>query len=113
VDEGLGALDVIVEVITEGLDQADGLLTVFLAGVAREQHKGDEGDVRASLKALDTVELDRGVTGVEQNLGRVLESGLTPGINEFLIIEKIKMKMLKGGGKRTGKKRKKERQNHT
>lgn len=74
----------IVEVITEGLDQADGLLTAVLGDVTGEQNEGHKGNVVANLKALHSLKLDGGITGVEENLGRVLEGGLTPGIDEFL-----------------------------
>jgi len=117
VNEGLGALDVIVEIITEGLDQADGPLTVFLGGVAREQHEGDEGNVLAALETLDVLELDGGVAGVEQNLGRVLESGLTPSVNEFLITITttitIKSCMKKGQGQGQEDDEEEEEEMHT
>jgi len=84
VHESLGTLDVIVKVVTEGLDEADGLLTVFLGEVAGEEHKGDIGDVVSDLKVLDALKLDGGIAGVEENLGGVLKGRLTPGIDEFL-----------------------------
>lgn len=44
---GLRALDVVVQVVPERVDQVDGVISGTGVGVAREQHEGDVADVVA------------------------------------------------------------------
>lgn len=44
-DIGLGALNVVVQIVPERVDQVDGVVSSSSIGVAREQHEGDVANV--------------------------------------------------------------------
>lgn len=81
----LGTLDVVVEVVPEELDVRDAAERDGRVGkVTGEENKCHIANVFSSSKARDVADLEGWVSVRVQDLGSVLDRGLTPGIDEFL-----------------------------
>lgn len=81
---GLGALDVVVEVVSEDLNVRDTVLSSRGNQVSREEHKSDVSHVVGVRRGLDHIpDLQRRLLLRVQHLGGVLD-GSSSSINEFL-----------------------------
>ena len=82
-DVGLAALDVVVQVVPEQVDQVDGVLPAGGGGVAWEEDKRDVADVVAHGSLGLVLQLSRGVAMAVEDLG----AGLVPatGFLELLL----------------------------
>lgn len=81
---GLGALDVVVEIVSEDLNVRDTVLSSRGNQVSREEHKGDVTHVVGVRRGLDNVpDLQRRLLLRVQHLGGVLD-GSSSSIHKFL-----------------------------
>ena len=81
----LGALDVVVQVVAEVLDVADGpVRDLGIGEVSREEDEGHVADVVCLDQTGEVAKLERGVAGRVEDLGRALDGGEAPRVDEFL-----------------------------
>ena len=82
-DVGLGALDVVVQVVPEQMNEVDGVVARVFVGVAREQHKGDVADAVAD-SGVRAFEAPRRIPAEED-----LRCGGTRATTLFELLEKL------------------------
>ena len=63
-DVRLGALDVVVQVVSEKVDEVDGVVASILVGVTREEDEGDVADLFADA-SVGTFQTSRGIAAEE------------------------------------------------
>lgn len=81
----LGALDVVMKVVTEQLDVRDGGgCDVCVGKMARGQDECDIADLLRRFQTCEATEFERWVAIVVQNLRGVLDSGKSTRVDEFL-----------------------------
>ena len=75
----------VVQVVTEILDVADRRVRDLRVGeVPREKHEGHVADVVCLDQTGEVTELERGVASRVEDLGRALDGGEAPRVDEFL-----------------------------
>lgn len=81
----LRALDVVMKVVAEELYMRDSGGGNFGMGeMTREENKGDVSDVFGVSETGDVTDLEWRITIGIQNLGSVLNGGLSPCVHKFL-----------------------------